>query len=222
MGTELEECLRPDLPVLHLYSSSRSDSIFLLTFVTLSDFISHLEVSHREVELSLYITFMWHTPPLFQMHSLLLWCVVDCWVPPGPLRAWLPASPGVEPTTALLIGSTFTSRAAALTCWPHLLMGPGLCTSARSVMDDGSAVRYHLPPHLWLQVSCSSYIGQLKCVCLLQALRMMLGLDLLSVHHRNLTLNRVPVPNREPLFQNGKPFSTDSVTKWCSKITMSA
>ncbi|TKS88049.1 SCO-spondin Precursor [Collichthys lucidus] len=36
-----------------------------------------------------------------------------------------------------------------------------------------------------------------------KALRMMLGLDLVSVHHRNLTLNNLPVPNGEPLFQNG-------------------
>ncbi|MEQ2298605.1 hypothetical protein AMECASPLE_006961 [Ameca splendens] len=36
-----------------------------------------------------------------------------------------------------------------------------------------------------------------------KALRMMLGLDLVSIHHRNLTLNALPVPNGEPLFQNG-------------------
>ncbi|XP_071400243.1 SCO-spondin-like, partial [Centroberyx affinis] len=36
-----------------------------------------------------------------------------------------------------------------------------------------------------------------------KALRMMLGLDLVSVHHRNLTLNNLPVPHGEPLFQNG-------------------
>lgn len=33
---------------------------------------------------------------------------------------------------------------------------------------------------------------------------MMLGLDLVTVHHRNLTLNNLHVPNGEPLFQNGK------------------
>lgn len=38
---------------------------------------------------------------------------------------------------------------------------------------------------------------------MLQALRMMLGLDLVSVAHRNLTLNNVPVAQGEPLFQNG-------------------
>ncbi|KAI3355049.1 hypothetical protein L3Q82_017927, partial [Scortum barcoo] len=36
-----------------------------------------------------------------------------------------------------------------------------------------------------------------------KALRMMLGLDLVSIHHKNLTLNNLPVPNGEPLFQNG-------------------
>uniref|UniRef100_A0A3B4TCW3 SCO-spondin n=1 Tax=Seriola dumerili TaxID=41447 RepID=A0A3B4TCW3_SERDU len=36
-----------------------------------------------------------------------------------------------------------------------------------------------------------------------KALKMMLGLDLVSVLHSNLTLNSRPVPNGEPLFQNG-------------------
>uniref|UniRef100_A0A087Y443 SCO-spondin n=1 Tax=Poecilia formosa TaxID=48698 RepID=A0A087Y443_POEFO len=36
-----------------------------------------------------------------------------------------------------------------------------------------------------------------------KALRMMLGLDLVSIHHKNVTLNSLPVPNGEPLFQNG-------------------
>ncbi|KAM9839429.1 LOW QUALITY PROTEIN: SCO-spondin [Aulostomus maculatus] len=36
-----------------------------------------------------------------------------------------------------------------------------------------------------------------------KALKMMMGLDLLSIQHRNLTLNNVHVPNGEPLFQNG-------------------
>ncbi|XP_068160698.1 SCO-spondin [Antennarius striatus] len=36
-----------------------------------------------------------------------------------------------------------------------------------------------------------------------KALRMMLGLDLVSVLHRNLSLNGLPVPRGEPLFQNG-------------------
>lgn len=47
------------------------------------------------------------------------------------------------------------------------------------------------------------------CLCLLrQALRMMLGLDLVSIRHRNLTLNGLPVANGEPIFQNGKLFSS--------------
>lgn len=48
------------------------------------------------------------------------------------------------------------------------------------------------------------------CDCTFQALKMMLGLDLVSVHHRNLTLNNLPVPNGEPLFQNGILFSAFS------------
>ncbi|KAM4544149.1 SCO-spondin [Fundulus diaphanus] len=36
-----------------------------------------------------------------------------------------------------------------------------------------------------------------------KALRMMLGLDLVSIHHKNLTLNTLPLPNGKPLFQNG-------------------
>uniref|UniRef100_A0A3Q2QHI6 SCO-spondin n=1 Tax=Fundulus heteroclitus TaxID=8078 RepID=A0A3Q2QHI6_FUNHE len=36
-----------------------------------------------------------------------------------------------------------------------------------------------------------------------KALRMMLGLDLVSIHHKNLTLNTLPLTNGEPLFQNG-------------------
>uniref|UniRef100_A0A3Q3AAE4 SCO-spondin n=1 Tax=Kryptolebias marmoratus TaxID=37003 RepID=A0A3Q3AAE4_KRYMA len=36
-----------------------------------------------------------------------------------------------------------------------------------------------------------------------KALKMMMGLDLVSVSHRNLTLNNLLVPNGEPLFQNG-------------------
>uniref|UniRef100_A0A3P8V8E3 SCO-spondin n=1 Tax=Cynoglossus semilaevis TaxID=244447 RepID=A0A3P8V8E3_CYNSE len=36
-----------------------------------------------------------------------------------------------------------------------------------------------------------------------KALRMMLGLDLVSIRHRNLTLNALPVTNGEPIFQNG-------------------
>ncbi|XP_013879264.1 SCO-spondin isoform X2 [Austrofundulus limnaeus] len=36
-----------------------------------------------------------------------------------------------------------------------------------------------------------------------KALRMMMGLDLVSIYHQNLTMNNLPVPNGEPLFQNG-------------------
>nr|XP_054607230.1 SCO-spondin-like [Nothobranchius furzeri] len=40
-----------------------------------------------------------------------------------------------------------------------------------------------------------------------KALRMMMGLHLISVNNRNITLNNQPVANREPLFQNGKTFA---------------
>nr|XP_043901345.1 SCO-spondin [Solea senegalensis] len=36
-----------------------------------------------------------------------------------------------------------------------------------------------------------------------KALKMMLGLDLVSIHLRNLTLNKLPVAHGQPLFQNG-------------------
>lgn len=49
--------------------------------------------------------------------------------------------------------------------------------------------------------SCSSYLSVALCF---QALRMMLGLDLVAVHRRNLTLNNMHIPNGQPLFQNGK------------------
>lgn len=47
-----------------------------------------------------------------------------------------------------------------------------------------------------------------------QALRMMLGLDLVSIHHKNVTLNSLPVPNGEPLFQNGKTIIRKSIIFW--------
>lgn len=73
-----------------------------------------------------------------------LWCVVACWVVSECLRARPPACPGVEPTTALLTGSTSTSRAAAPTWWPHLLMALGQSTSAQSVMGEETAVRWEI------------------------------------------------------------------------------
>uniref|UniRef100_A0A8C7VBG6 SCO-spondin n=1 Tax=Oryzias sinensis TaxID=183150 RepID=A0A8C7VBG6_9TELE len=36
-----------------------------------------------------------------------------------------------------------------------------------------------------------------------KVLKMMLGLDLISIQQRNLTLNNIPVPHGKPLFQNG-------------------
>ena len=45
----------------------------------------------------------------------------------------------------------------------------------------------------------------------LQALRMMLGLDLVSVRLGNLTLNNVQVGQGEPLFQNGGECAVGNV-----------
>lgn len=76
-----------------------------------------------------------------QIFSPPLWCGVVYWAVSGCLWAQPPACPGVEPTTALLTGSTSTSRAAVLTCWQHPPTAPGQSTSALSVMGEGSAVR---------------------------------------------------------------------------------
>lgn len=82
-----------------------------------------------------------HTFPL-QTPSPPLWCAAGCWGASGHLRARPHACPGVEPTTALLTGSTSTSRAAALTCWPHPLTAPGQSTSLRSVTGEETAARW--------------------------------------------------------------------------------
>lgn len=200
------------------------------------------------------ITFTPSLPPL-QTPNPPLWCVEVCWAASGCLRARPPACPGVEPTTALLTGSTSTSRAAAPTCCPHLLMAPGQSTSAPSVTGQEAAVRwemwqsplmmkwYYYEWHihcgsqqganerqsglwlcLWLCEKKSPLLEKQwwKCLhltCLFvnvsvalcsQALKMMMGLDLVSIHHKNLTLNNLPVPNGEPRFQNGKLCSAVS------------
>lgn len=80
-----------------------------------------------------------------QIPKPLLWCALVCRVVPAFLRAQPPACPGVESTTVPLTGSTSTSRAAVLTCWPHLLMAPGLSTSVQFVMGEKTAVRYYVP-----------------------------------------------------------------------------
>lgn len=79
-------------------------------------------------------------PPL-QTPSPPFWCVMVCWVVSGCLKALLPVCPGVEPTTALLTGSTSTSKEAALTCCPRPLMAPGPSTSVQCVMGEEGAVR---------------------------------------------------------------------------------
>uniref|UniRef100_UPI0009B47557 SCO-spondin n=2 Tax=Monopterus albus TaxID=43700 RepID=UPI0009B47557 len=66
----------------------------------------------------------------------------------------------------------------------------GSCTYLLASSSDGTWVVY-------ISTVCD---GREQCS---KALRMMLGLDLVSIHHRNLTLNNLPVPNGEPIFQNG-------------------
>ncbi|XP_029005418.1 SCO-spondin [Betta splendens] len=66
----------------------------------------------------------------------------------------------------------------------------GSCTYVLASSSDGTWAVY-------ISTVCD---GMGNCS---RALRMMLGLDLVSVHHRNLTLNSIAVQNREPLFQNG-------------------
>ncbi|XP_056155186.1 SCO-spondin [Lampris incognitus] len=66
----------------------------------------------------------------------------------------------------------------------------GSCTYLLASSSDGT----------WAVYSSTVCDGRGDCS---KALRMMLGLDLVSVHHRNLTLNSLPVPHGEPLFQNG-------------------
>lgn len=171
-----------------------------------------------------------------QTPSPLHWYVAVCWAVPGSLRAQPPACPGEEPTIALLTGSTSTSRAAALTCWPRPLMAPGLSTLAQCVMGEETAARYQLVAVTAINTHYQEHHGAslgaserknwkhllivCACVCVccsdVQGLRMMLGLDLVSVHNRNLTLNNLPVPNGEPLFQNGKLIpSVSKVLFYC-------
>lgn len=47
---------------------------------------------------------------------------------------------------------------------------------------------------------------------------MMFGLDLVSVHPKNLTVNSLPVPNGEALFQNGYFFKAELLSL-CFKFT---
>ncbi|KAF0028339.1 hypothetical protein F2P81_019426 [Scophthalmus maximus] len=66
----------------------------------------------------------------------------------------------------------------------------GTCTYLLASSTDGT----------WAVYTSTVCDGRGDCS---KALRMMLGLDLVSVRHRNLTLNNLPVANGEPLFQNG-------------------
>uniref|UniRef100_A0A665VKH1 SCO-spondin n=1 Tax=Echeneis naucrates TaxID=173247 RepID=A0A665VKH1_ECHNA len=66
----------------------------------------------------------------------------------------------------------------------------GSCTYLLASSTDGTWAVY-------ISTACDGRGGCRK------ALRMMLGLDLVSVLRRNLTLNNLPVPNGEPVFQNG-------------------
>ncbi|KAI9545246.1 hypothetical protein NQZ68_037826 [Dissostichus eleginoides] len=66
----------------------------------------------------------------------------------------------------------------------------GSCTYLMAASTDGTWAVY-------ISTACD---GRGHCS---KALRMMMGLDLVSIHHKNLTLNNLPVANGEPLFQNG-------------------
>uniref|UniRef100_A0A3P8NP04 SCO-spondin n=1 Tax=Astatotilapia calliptera TaxID=8154 RepID=A0A3P8NP04_ASTCA len=61
--------------------------------------------------------------------------------------------------------------------------------------------------HFHFQGSCTYLLASSTdgtwAVYISTALRMMLGLDLVAVHRRNLTLNNLHIPNGQPLFQNG-------------------
>lgn len=56
-------------------------------------------------------------------------------------------------------------------------------------------------------VSLNDNVSAVLCF---QALRMMMGLDLVVIYHQNLTMNNLPVPNGEPLFQNGMGLTISS------------
>ncbi|TWW70528.1 SCO-spondin Precursor [Takifugu flavidus] len=66
----------------------------------------------------------------------------------------------------------------------------GVCTYLLASSTDGTWAVY-------ITTLCD---GGGRCS---KALKMMFGLDLVSVHHKNLTVNGLPVPNGEALFQNG-------------------
>uniref|UniRef100_A0A3Q3F4P0 SCO-spondin n=1 Tax=Labrus bergylta TaxID=56723 RepID=A0A3Q3F4P0_9LABR len=66
----------------------------------------------------------------------------------------------------------------------------GSCTYLLASSTDGTWAVY-------ISTVCD---GRRRCS---KALRIMLGLDLVTIRHKNLTLNNQPVPNGEPLFQNG-------------------
>uniref|UniRef100_A0A8C7QRY5 SCO-spondin n=1 Tax=Oncorhynchus mykiss TaxID=8022 RepID=A0A8C7QRY5_ONCMY len=79
--------------------------------------------------------------------------------------------------------------------------------SATCLSWGGAHYRTFDRKHFHFQGDCTYVLASSTdgtwAVYISTALRMMLGLDLVSVHLRNLTLNGLLVPQGEPLFQNG-------------------
>uniref|UniRef100_A0AAY5KUS1 SCO-spondin n=1 Tax=Esox lucius TaxID=8010 RepID=A0AAY5KUS1_ESOLU len=110
-----------------------------------------------------------------------------------------------------------SSDQTCLSCTYTLL--PGQCSmgSATCLSWGGAHYRTFDRKHFHFQGSCTYILASstdgtwavyISTVCngrgdCSKALRMMLGLDLVSVHLSNLTLNGLLVPKGEPLFQNG-------------------
>lgn len=61
-----------------------------------------------------------------------------------------------------------------------------------------------------MEMSAFNWFSNASVVLCSQALRMMFGLDLVSIQHKNLTLNSLSVPNGKALFENGKVLSAVS------------
>ncbi|KAM7370189.1 hypothetical protein PAMP_011460 [Pampus punctatissimus] len=84
----------------------------------------------------------------------------------------------------------------------RVLQGSATCMSW-----GGTHYRTFDRKHFHFQGSCTYLLASSTdgtwAVYISTALRMMLGLDLVSIHRRNLTLNNLNVPKGEPLFQNG-------------------
>ncbi|KAJ8010539.1 hypothetical protein DPEC_G00076130 [Dallia pectoralis] len=124
--------------------------------------------------------------------------------------------------------SDLTCLSCTYTLLPDTQSSPlirgGLLGSARNPQGSGTCLswggshyRTFDRKHFHFQGSCTYILASstdgtwavyISTVCngrgdCSKALRMMLGLDLVSIHLRNLTLNGLLVPQGEPLFQNG-------------------